>query len=100
MLYPTKTKDPAATLDYKFDWGSHGGRRPPWLQDGEAIASYTVTAPPGITLTEDTLVEANRSVVVWLSGGTAGQTYVITCRITTNAQRTDVRRLAVHIQER
>lgn len=37
---------------------------------------------------------------VWLSGGTAGQIYTVTNRITTAAGRTEDRSFAIRVEER
>ena len=68
-------KDPDAILDYKFDWSN-------WLESGEIIASHTMTVDTGITKVSSS--NDDDSVTVWLSGGTAGGRYNVTCRITTD----------------
>ena len=68
-------KDPDATLDYSWDWSQ-------WLQNGETIASAQIIADVGITVGSTTTGVA--TVVAWLSGGTVGQTYTVTCRVTTS----------------
>jgi len=72
----TFLKDPDATLDYKFDWSD-------WLETGEEISTFSLIVPTG--LTEVSSSNDNDSVTVWLSGGTAGLTYGVTCRITTDS---------------
>lgn len=86
-------KDPDATLDYTFDWSN-------WLEDGEAIASRNVTVENGITL--DSSDFASPHITVWLSGGTAGETYDVTCEITTDnlKPRTDQRTMKIEVKER
>lgn len=66
----TFTKNLSSSLDYAFDWS-----------DWSPIASYTITADAGITVLGD--YEINNTVTVLLSGGTVGETYDITCEITT-----------------
>ena len=68
-------KDPDAILDYKFDWSE-------WLEAGEIIASHTATVDTGITKVSSS--NDDDSVTVWLSGGTAGGSYNVVCRITSN----------------
>jgi hypothetical protein len=84
-------KDPDAVLDYSFDWSK-------WLQGSEAIIAHTVIAPTGITL-DSSDADAER-VTAWLSGGTNGTTYNVTCRITTDQGRTDDRSIQVWVLDR
>jgi hypothetical protein len=92
-------KDPDATLDYKVDWSG-------WLQTGETIDTCVVTAETGITVEDGArapaLADTDTSVVFWLSGGTAGTEYNVTCQITTDAvpARTDERTIRVVVKER
>lgn len=69
-------KDPAEILDYGWSWV-------PWLQEGEAIATYTCSVPPGITKVVEDFV--GTTTMVCLSGGTVGQRYAIEMTIVTNA---------------
>lgn len=84
-------KDPAAVLDWAFDWSA-------WLASGETITSRVVTVPTGITKDSDT--EAAGKVTVWLSGGTAGMSYSVACKIVTSAGRTDERTIWVQVADR
>ncbi len=86
-------KDPDAVLDYRFDWKANG-----YLEAGETIDSYTITAPVGITV--DSHSQAAGVVRVWLSGGTAGQQYAIACRITTSGGRIDERTMRLPVRQR
>ena len=89
----TFLKDPNAQLDYKFDWSN-------WLDTSETIQSYTLTVPSGLTKVDES--NDDTTVTVWLSGGTAGQTYEVVCRITTNTnpQRTEDRTMTFRVVER
>ena len=84
-------KDPSAVLDYAFDWTE-------WLATGETITDHTITADTGITV--DSWTESDGKVIVWLSGGTAGINYKVTCLITTSAGRTDPRTIWIKVVER
>ena len=89
-------KDPDAVLDYAFDWNNEAEGK--WLQDGETISSYVVTADAGITKDSDS--ETDGIVTIWLSGGTAGESYVVGCKIITSLGRTDERSIRIHCWER
>ena len=89
---PTIIKDPNAVLDYTFDWTL-------WLDDVvDAIATKSIVAATGITV--DSSQISGKKVIVWLSGGTAGQKYQVTCRITTAGGRTDDRSIFIKMKER
>lgn len=85
------TKDPDATLDWIFDWSS-------WLQAGETISSSEFIVSAGLTVgvTSNTTISAT----VWLSGGSTGQVYQVTNRITTNQGRTDDRSIRIRVVNR
>ncbi len=98
----TYVKDPDAVLDYKWDWKAktNGSGTSDWLDTTETITAYTVTADTGITVDSSSITDSNTSVTVWLSGGTAGARYHVSCRITTSAGRTDERTITVRCEER
>lgn len=83
-------KDPSAVLDYVWDWSA-------WL-GADTISTHTVTAATGLTVTSAT--HTNTAVTVWLSGGSAGTNYRVTCRIVTVGGRTDERTSTVRVRER
>lgn len=90
------TLDPDARLDFKFPWATQG-----WLETGETIVSFTVTADDEDLLTvESAAVDDAGDVVVWLTGGTDGADVAVTCHIVTSAGRADDRTLTVRIRER
>lgn len=84
-------KDPDAVLDYTFDWSD-------WLADSETIATSAFTVATG--LTKDSESNTTISAKVWLSGGSVGERYRITNRITTNQGRTDDRSALVRVSNR
>ena len=90
MARKTFVKDPNAVLDYEFDWSE-------WLALGETISSVTVTAT-GVTL--DSSPNDTSSVTAWVSGGTAGTTATVACRITTTMSRVDERTITLRIADR
>lgn len=83
------SKDPNAVLDYKFDWKgkTNAGKDSDWLTTGETIISHTVTAAAGLTVDSSLTTDDDTSVTAWLSGGTVGNRYSVTCHITTSAGR-------------
>jgi uncharacterized phiE125 gp8 family phage protein len=82
-------KAPGAVLDFAFDFSA-------FLQDGETISSKTVSAT-GVTV--DSSAIAGSQVQLWLSAGMLGTPGIITCSITTSANRTEVETAIVPIGE-
>lgn len=87
----TFAKDPDAVLDYQVDWTA-------WLADGETIASSQMLAGTGITV--DSVSNTATTATVWLSGGTVGEAYEVTNRITTTQARTDDRTMRIVVRQR
>lgn len=88
-------KDPDARLPFAADWSA-------WLaNEGDTATSATWIVPAGIVQENSpapTLI--NGVATVWLSGGTAGMDYYVTCRLTTAGGRTDDRTLRIQVQNR
>lgn len=78
MATPDFTKDPDDILDYSFDWSA-------WLATNETVLTFTALPSPGISVNSTS--NSATITTVWLSGGTAGQPYTVTHRITTNQGR-------------
>jgi hypothetical protein len=95
------TKDPNAILDYRFDWkaATNGNGTSDYLAASEIITGHTIVAADGITVQSSALVDTATAVVVWLSGGSVGARYSVTCRVTTSAGRTDDRTIYVIVGE-
>lgn len=91
-------KEPDAILDYTINLRSPDN---PWLEDGEAIASFIWTVPTGLTkVAEDTDTDMS---TVWLSGGTLGVTYRVNGEWTTTntpVARVDSRDIVIEIVQR
>lgn len=98
----TFIKDPDAVLDYKFDWASltNGNGESDWLSSSETIISIEVTSDSGIIIDSSALSDSNTSIVVWLSGGTAKESYSVSCEIVTSQDRTDERSIFIYVRER
>lgn len=86
----TFTKDPNAVLDYSIDWTR-------WLA-GDQVATSEWIIPSGLTRMADS--KTSTSATVWLSGGSVGQSYTVTNRITTAAGRTEDRTFTIRVEER
>ena len=86
-----KEKDSDAVLDYEWTFTD-------WLSASETITSFSIIASPGITV--DSSTNQPDKVIAWLSGGTPGQPYEVTCRITTNQGRTDDRTMTIRVINR
>lgn len=84
-------KDGSAVLDYVVDWSA-------WLDDAETLTAATVTAATGITV--DSSSHDDTTVTFWLSGGTDGQDYTVTCHVTTSAGRQDDRTVRIRVRQR
>lgn len=100
----TYYKDPDEVLDYKFDWAPLTNQREggisDWLRAGETIVSHIITADAGISIDSTAQADANTSVVAWASGGIAGTRYLVSCRITTNQNRTGERSIYITVLQR
>jgi hypothetical protein len=87
--FPLWEKDPQAVKDYQFDWTA-------WLA-GDTVGSHTVTVETGLTKDSDSRVGG--VVTVWLSGGTKGRTYKVTCHVVTTGGRTDERTIEIVLKD-
>lgn len=88
-------KDPNAVLDYSIRWTS-------WLVTGDSISTSTwaIDVAPDASLTIDSSSIVDGVPTVWLSGGTAGETYVVRNRVVTANSRTDDRSIVIHVRSR
>lgn len=85
-------KDPDAVLDYTFDWE-------PWLTPAtDTITGVTWVPDDGLTV--DSSQNTTTTATAFISGGTAGETLRLTCRITTAGGRTDDRTITFKIVNR
>jgi hypothetical protein len=91
-------KDPQEVLDYTIDWSQ-------WLVSGDYITAVTATAPTGIVITSPSAASIIGSGVnatatkVWVSGGTAGTSYDIALRVTTNGTRQGERSITIQVKD-
>jgi len=85
------TKDSAEVLDYRRDWSA-------WLPIGDTINTSEWTVASGITKDSDS--RDDDSATVWLSGGTDGEEYTVTNKITTNGGRTGEYSILVRVRQK
>lgn len=82
-------KDPDASVDYSYDWtGLYSG----------GVIDHEVIPTAGIDVVTSELIEG--IVYYRLSGGTAGETYNVTIRVTTSNGQVDDRTVAHPVAER
>ncbi|GGW98514.1 hypothetical protein [Streptomyces chartreusis] len=87
------TKDPAALLDYSWDWSL-------WLAEvDDMISSATVTVPEGLTAVGSPVV-GDTMVTQRVSGGIVDVAYTLVCQITTVGGLIDERSIYLTIAER
>jgi len=82
-------KDPNDVLDYNIDWSQFLG--------DDTISSSSWTVPAGIDKVTDS--KTDTVTTIWLSGGVAGQTYLITNRIITAGARIKDKSFSVYVAE-
>lgn len=113
MSGKTFVKDPSAVLDYLFDFAplenGVAGATTNWLDRGsplEGISTRTITVSPSaspeeLVVDSSSIVNSSTGVRVWLSGGTAGKRYRVTCQIVTDAStpRTEQRSMEFVVVE-
>jgi len=74
-------------------------KMPPVSQAGDQIqTSAWSVSDPSLEAADDS--NTGTRATVWLSGGTEGQLYTVTNRITTSGGRTDERSFVIQVQDR
>lgn len=85
-------KDPESTLDYGVDWSL-------WL-NGDTISNSQWFVDAGLTIEGGSETADDSKTSLFISGGTAGEKYTLTNRITTAGQRVCERSFEIHVRER
>lgn len=85
------TKDPDDIDDFAWNWAAR-------LATGETISDHDLPAVAGITIVTSSI--SGSSVVARLSGGTAGESYSLTCEITTSTGRVLQQTGKINVAER
>ena len=83
-------KDGDSLLDYLIDWTE--------FLESDLIDSVLWIVPDGLASEAET--HDNTTATIWLSGGTVGVCYDVTCRITTVGGRVDDRTIAVTVKNK
>ena len=83
-------KDPDETLDYYIDWGT-------LFLAGDTIIGSVWIVPSGITQVSTS--NTTTRTTIWLSGGTIGESKLLTNRITTAAGRIKEQKILIVIAE-
>lgn len=83
-------KDPDEVLDYQIDWSARLG--------DDTIASSAWETPDGITQDSDS--NDDTTTTIWLSGGSAGESYTFTNRIVTDGGRTMDQSVKLKVKEK
>lgn len=84
-------KDPDAVLNYRWDWAE-------FLGDSDTITASEMITETGIVVDSDDNDTTSATVV--LSGGTVGETYEVTNRITTAAGLVNDHTIRIRIEQR
>jgi hypothetical protein len=79
MLRWQKPKDPDDIDYFEIKWSK--------ALKGDTISVSVWIVPSGVVQTTSEVLQGGTRTRVWLSGGTAGQKYVLTNRVTTAAGR-------------
>lgn len=92
-------KDPDDVLDYEVPWADFlSGGTAALVATPDTIQSVTWTVQAGIT--KDSSSNTTTTATIWVSGGTAGQDYQVTCHITTVGGRHADKTLLFQVRQR
>lgn len=114
MAIALPPKDPEDIDPYHVVWCAANGLNTGGVNDdgelqGATISSVAWTAPDGITKASDNTNTVNVARVsyatntvatIWLSGGTHGTDYTLTCKITTSDGRTLSQSIVVPVRDK
>jgi hypothetical protein len=86
-------KDPDETLDYEILWSER-------IPEGDSIILSNWEVPTGLGNAGSGLREGNLVSVIWLSGGTIGETYSVVNTVETMMSRTFQQTVKLKIKAR
>jgi hypothetical protein len=99
-------KDPDDTLNFKFDYAplENGNGNSNWLDRTssplEIISEKSLSIDsPGPTIESSTITDSSTSVMISVSGGTAGHQYKVVCTITTSTGQVLERTAYIHVHD-
>lgn len=81
-------KPAGSSLDYTLSWT---------LDAGDTITSATWASDSGISLSQKS--NTDTTTTTWISGGTAGSWYIVTCTIVTSSGRTDQQSFRLFVKD-
>jgi len=84
-------KDPNEKLDYEEDWSD-------WLGDDTITGTPVYTVPTGLTNFETS--NNTTTTTIWLTGGTHGQEYIVSVKVTTTGGRIGERSIKIIVRNR
>ena len=96
-------KDPESVLDYDVDFALWVTSPSTIQTGGTSVVQDGVSTPNGLTdITVDSVIVAANIVVMFISGGTDGETYIlkVTAVDNNNPVRTVVRRIKMKVKDR
>ena len=105
-------KDPADIVPYHIVWcdpdgTNDGGSSDDGELQGETIDTVVWTIPSGITQASSNTASIdirgitypiNTVCTIWVSGGTAGSDYILSCKIVTSGSRTIERSIIIPVR--
>lgn len=91
-----RSKQPAEVWELPFDWSDR-------LVEGESVTSQSATvddgSSPAGSLVVDSVLGDGSAVQVWLSGGTDGVDYRVTCDVQTDGGRRYLHTVIVQVRD-
>lgn len=85
-------KDPESVMDYFIDYSN-------FLESGDSISGHTVTVDAGITLDSSEILNGDKKIKMFISGGTAGTAYTIKVSADTSDGLTFIHRFRIKCEQ-
>lgn len=94
-----QTSSAAPTWPTSAGTVNDGGVTWTYIGDEDRLNTVDFTAETGITVSAESKDATETVALVTLSGGTAGQSYIVTCAVTTDGGLTENQRFRVKVRE-